>query len=210
MPELIYGYRNTYSGRVDYAIGLVKKGALMEVKQGGKKAIRLPYKCYLLVVEEKRAMDMDGAVAQLFGYMAIPHKLCKGSSSNLIDKGIYGIATDGLIIDGEGFMKRGPRIDIGEGLEHIHRVVRAMLYSLEKELDVMNQEGLAGDPMAGKQDSKCGDKSGTRCAPKYPTVGLVWLQSGICLRNNPTICSPLWMANSPKYTCLVRSSSFYI
>ncbi|KAF8422269.1 hypothetical protein EV426DRAFT_606746 [Tirmania nivea] len=137
----------TYSGRVDYAIGVVNKGALVEVEQDGQKALRLPYQCYLLVVEAKRAMDVDGAVAQLFGYMAILHKLRRGSRSNLMAMEIYGIATDGLIydflvIDGEGIMKRGPRIDIGEGPEQIQRVVHAMLWILEKELHIMNQKVL--------------------------------------------------------------------
>lgn len=47
----------------------------------------------LLLVEAKCAcaMDMDGAVAQLFGYMAILYKFRKGSSSNPIDKDNYGM-----------------------------------------------------------------------------------------------------------------------
>jgi len=139
----------TWSGRIDYAIGIVHPNATTShfppsTSAPPEKNPRLPYQAYLLVVEAKRSQDVDAAVAQLFGYLAVLHKLRKGSGGTGSSREVYGVATDGLKWDflritEDGVMQVGRRIELEGGSEEIRRVVGGVLGILQTEVEVVSE-----------------------------------------------------------------------
>ncbi|RPB27682.1 hypothetical protein L211DRAFT_865803 [Terfezia boudieri ATCC MYA-4762] len=139
----------SWTGLIDYAIGIEHPVAWAEhlpTTSGASRAKkpRLPYQAYLLVVEAKRSHDVDSAVAQLYGYLAVLHKLRKPREKHIGHSGeIYGIATDGLIytflrITSEGTMQEGPRIELNGGSDETRKVVSAVVGILQQEAEVLS------------------------------------------------------------------------
>ncbi|KAF8428594.1 hypothetical protein EV426DRAFT_714073 [Tirmania nivea] len=148
LTEFIEAYVENFDrGRIDYAIGIVHPGATTShfpptTSALPEKKPRLPYQAYLLVVEAKRSQDVDSAKAQLFGYLAVLHKLRKRNGGTTSSREVYGIATDGLQWDflritEDGVMQVGRRIELEEGTEEIRSVVGAVVGILQKEVEVV-------------------------------------------------------------------------
>ncbi|KAF8418322.1 hypothetical protein EV426DRAFT_679850, partial [Tirmania nivea] len=139
----------TWSGRIDYAIGIVHPGATTShfpptTSALPEKKPRLPYQAYLLVVEAKQSQDVDSAKAQLFGYLAVLHKLRKRNGGTTSSREVYGIATDGLEwvflrITEDGVMQVGRRIELEEGPEQIRSVVGAVVGILQMGVEVVSE-----------------------------------------------------------------------
>ncbi|KAF8421854.1 hypothetical protein EV426DRAFT_608194 [Tirmania nivea] len=133
----------SYAGRIDYALGVTHPSATFPPKAispvtVSNKSPRIPYQSYLLIVEAKRTQDVESAVGQLFGYLAILFKQRKA----YLSRDIYGIATDGLLYDflmisSKGVMKRADRIDLGAGPEAMRKMVTAVVAILQQEACVL-------------------------------------------------------------------------
>lgn len=134
----------SYSGRVDYGVGIASKTAILarNLPHSTQHAKRspYPYTALLLCVEAKRQGDVDTATAQLAAYMAIihRHRLARGNPG-VIKTSVYGIATDGLTYDfleitSESRLRQARRIKLTDTAD-VASLVEGVLWILESELE---------------------------------------------------------------------------
>lgn len=125
--------QRSYTGKVDYGIGLVPAGT-----SAGARHSRPYYSC-LMVAKAKRDGEVDSARGQLLGYMACVRAQREFMKRRDVD--VYGIATDGfcyefVTIDQRGCVRVSERLDM-RNPENIKKVLGTIVFILEKAFELM-------------------------------------------------------------------------